>query len=579
MKILLAKSSGFCMGVRRAVELVLDASVEREGPIHTYGPLIHNPQVLKVLEDKDIQALSDVPDTGNGTVLIRAHGVPPEVKEKLRRAGFNVLDATCPRVIKIQTIIKKYTRKNYAAIIVGDDNHPEVIGLFGYSNGKGHVVNGLEQLKALPNFEKAIVVAQTTQNLQSFEDLKIWLQNNRPHYKVFETICDSTEKRQAEIKKLSQTVDAVLVVGGRNSSNTCRLAEIAKESGKPVFHIETENDFDDVDLDTLASASYIGITAGASTPNWIIKKIYRALEQLPYRQKRGWRLRIYSIQRFLLLTNIYVSLGAGFLSYAGSRLVGISYYWPYIAMSVLYVQSMHLLNHLTGTKADRYNDPDRAAFYEKNKFLLTLTAVMAGSIGLFIALTLGAWPFLILLAMSITGMSYNLQLLPQWYPKQKYRRIKDVPGSKTILISVAWSVLAAILPPLAANGQITWINLLLFVCFAGLVFVRTAFFDILDMQGDRIIGKDTIAILLGEKQMMHVLVVILVALIIILPMAGIFQVVSTLGFALTLCPIFMLMIFHMYKKGYLLPGIRLEFLVETLFFLAGLITVLWPKSS
>jgi 4-hydroxy-3-methylbut-2-enyl diphosphate reductase len=579
MKILLAKSSGFCMGVRRAVELVLDTSVEQEGPIHTYGPLIHNPQVLKVLEEKGIQVLSDVPERGKGTVLIRAHGVPPEIKEDLGKAGFNILDATCPRVIKIQAIIEKFASKNYTIIIIGDENHPEVIGLFGYSNGKGYVVSSLEQLKALPHFEKAIVVAQTTQNLQSFEEIKIWLQNNLRHYKLFETICDSTEKRQAEIKRLSQTVDAVLVVGGRNSGNTRRLAEIAKESGKPVFHIESEDDFNEGDLDELASASYIGITAGASTPNWIIKKVYRALEQLPYRQKRGWRRRIYSIQRLLLLTNIYVSLGAGCLSYAGTRLLGIGDYWPYIAMSVLYVQSMHLLNHLTGTKADRYNDPDRAAFYEKNKAILTLTAVIAGSVGLLIAMMLGTGPFVVLLAMSITGMSYNLRILPKLSTHFKYRRIKDIPGSKTILISVAWGVLAAILPPLAVDGQITLLNLLLFICFAGLVFVRTSFFDILDMQGDRLIGKDTIAIILGEKQMMNVLNVILVALIFILPLVSIFQMVSPLGFALTICPIFMLMIFGMYRKGYLLPGIRLELLVETLFVLAGFITVLWPMSS
>ena len=284
MKILLAKSSGFCMGVRRAVELVLDTSVEQEGPIHTYGPLIHNPQVLKVLEEKGIQTLKKVPERGKGTVLIRAHGVPPEIKTNLDKAGFDVLDATCPRVIKIQTIIKKYARKNYTIIIVGDQNHPEVVGLFGYSNGKGYVVNGLEQLMALPNFEKAIVVAQTTQNLKSFENLKIWLQNNRPQYKVFETICDSTEKRQAEIKRLSQTVDAVLVVGGRDSGNTRRLAEIAKESGKPVFQIETEKDFNELlDFVRQARFDYMGAfcfraeegTPAAKMPDAVPERVKR----------------------------------------------------------------------------------------------------------------------------------------------------------------------------------------------------------------------------------------------------------------------------------------------------------------
>jgi 4-hydroxy-3-methylbut-2-enyl diphosphate reductase len=578
MKILLAKSSGFCMGVRRAVELVLDRSADQEGPIYTYGPLIHNPQVLKVLEEKGIRVLNEVPEHGSGLVLIRAHGVPPEIKQQLGEAGFNILDATCPRVIKIQTIIKKYAKKDYAIIIVGDQNHPEVIGLLGYANNNGYVIDGLDRLQSLPDFDNAIVVAQTTQNTKTFEDVKRWVAEQHPHYKVFETICDSTESRQAEVKKLSHSVDAVLVVGGRNSGNTRRLAEIAGQSGKPVYHIETEDDFGDIDLDTLASAPYVGITAGASTPNWIIKKVYRALEQLPYKQKRGWRRFFFSAQRILLLTNIYVSLGAGCLTYACTRLLELPHYWPFIAMSVLYVQSMHLLNHLTGTQSDRYNDPDRAAFYETHRRTLTVIAIVAGSAGLLTALKLGLWPFLLLLAMSVTGMSYNLELMPETMRKVKYRRVRDIPGSKTILISVAWGVLAALLPSLANGGEIGWVNLLLFIWSAGLVFVRTAFFDILDMQGDRLIGKETIAIMLGEKRMMRVLQVMLVVLIVLLPAAGLLNVVSMLSIGLTLCPVFLMITIGIYRQGYLLPGIRLEFQVESLFILAGCIAVFWQST-
>ena len=150
MKILIAKTSGFCMGVRRAVEMVLDAPEKNENPIHTYGPLIHNPQVLEVLESKDISILDKIPDRGSGTVLLRAHGVPPETKRKLKDTGFHVLDATCPRVIKVQSIIRKHARQDFASIIVGDKNHPEVIGLLGYAGDSGYVVGSLEELEALP---------------------------------------------------------------------------------------------------------------------------------------------------------------------------------------------------------------------------------------------------------------------------------------------------------------------------------------------------------------------------------------------------------------------------------------------
>ena len=164
MKILLAKTAGFCMGVRRAVEIVLDAPSKHENPICTYGPLIHNPQVLNLLEEKGISILNNIPDHGSGTVLIRAHGVPPRTKGNLKKAGFKIIDSTCPRVIKVQTIIRKHAKQNYASIIIGDKDHPEVIGLLGYAGEKGCVVDNLNDLDSLPSFDRAIIVAQTTQN-------------------------------------------------------------------------------------------------------------------------------------------------------------------------------------------------------------------------------------------------------------------------------------------------------------------------------------------------------------------------------------------------------------------------------
>ena len=426
------------MGVRRAVELVLDAPHNHENPICTYGPLIHNPQVLDLLEEKGINILSETPDCGSGTVLIRAHGVPPLTKQNLKEGGFNVIDATCPRVIKVQTIIRKHAKKGYAAIIIGDKDHPEVVGLLGFAGEKGYVVDNLGDLDSLPAFDQAIIVAQTTQDTEFFENVKIWTGQKFPHYKIFDTICDSTAKRQAEVRQLADAVDAVIVVGGLNSGNTRRLAEIARQTGKPTYHVESESD---LDVKALSSAQNIGISAGASTPNWIINRIYRTLEMLPY--TRGWGLHGFfvTILRALLLTNIYVSIGAGCLCYACTRLLGITDYFSHVLISILYVQSMHILNNLTGTKADQYNDPERASFYNNNMVLLSLLAFVAGGAGLLTAYTLGMIPFLILSAMSIMGLSYNMKLIPAKLSIGKCRRIKDIPGSKTILIATAWGSL------------------------------------------------------------------------------------------------------------------------------------------
>ena len=159
MKIIVAKTAGFCMGVRRAVEMVLDASKKDKDFIYTFGPLIHNPQVLNILMEKGIQVLDEIPKKGSGTVLIRAHGIPPYQHEKLKNSGFDVIDATCPRVIKVQNIIKNYAKQGYASIIIGDRDHPEVIGLLGYAGEKKVVIGSMEELTKIPLFEKAIIVA------------------------------------------------------------------------------------------------------------------------------------------------------------------------------------------------------------------------------------------------------------------------------------------------------------------------------------------------------------------------------------------------------------------------------------
>ncbi len=560
------------MGVRRAVEMVLDAPGKHKNPICTFGPLIHNPQVLSLLKEKEILILDHIPAQGTGTVLIRAHGVPPCIKQDLKKAGYEIIDATCPRVIKVQTIIRQHAKKDYVSVIIGDKNHPEVVGLLGYAGGKGFAVDNMDDLHSLPCFEKAIIVAQTTQNTFFFEEVKKWVGLRFPHYKIFDTICDSTAKRQAEVQNLADSVDAVIVVGGHNSGNTKRLAEISKMTGKPTYHIETESE---IDIDALSEVKHVGITAGASTPNWMIKKIYRTLEALPFRKKHSWQSIVYSIQRLLLLTNIYVAVGAGCLSYACIKIQGIAHNLPYVLISVLYVQSMHILNNLTGTKADRYNDPDRSSFYDKNKILLAVLAFTAGGFGLITAYAIGLISFLILLGMSIMGLSYNLRLMPERFMRHNIMRIRDIPGSKTALIAMAWGIVTSLLPRLSTSENIHLSTVVIFLWSLSLVFVRTAFFDILDMQGDRIIGRETIPILLGEKHTLRILKTILIFNLGILLVSSALQLISSLGFILAICPAFIFGMLTAYERGYMLPGIRLEFLVESNFIMAGVAAFIW----
>jgi (E)-4-hydroxy-3-methyl-but-2-enyl pyrophosphate reductase len=571
MKIIIAKTAGFCMGVRRAVEMVMVAPQEHTPPICTYGPLIHNPQVLELLEERGISILATIPAQGAGTVLLRAHGVPPTVKDELTAAGFTVIDATCPRVIKVQTIIRKHTEKGFATIIIGDRDHPEVVGLLGYARGQGHVAATLEELQALPAFPQAIVVAQTTQNTRLFDRIKEWTTTHHPHYKIYDTICDSTEKRQSEVQCLAALVDAVVVVGGKESGNTQRLYEIARESGKPTFHVESEAD---LDLEALAEAQCIGVTAGASTPNWQIKKICRALESVPFRGRRGWQGRLFRLQRTLLLTNIYVAMGAGCLAYTAVQLVGQARFQPYLLLAMLYVLSMHVLNHLIGSQADHYNDPERAKFYVRHRPWLALLAVTAGASGLMIAALEGLLPFSVLLVMSLLGLSYNLRILPASLSRGRIARIRDIPGSKTFLIALAWGVVTAVLPALAAD-RLPPSTLPAFAWATGMAFVRTAFFDLLDIQSDRIFGKETLPVVMGEAAVLRLLKRLLVLLALLPPAASLLGLATGLGWILPVCPLLLGGLIAAHERGRILPGIRLEFAVESHFVLAGLLSFLW----
>ncbi|MCP3940307.1 MAG: 4-hydroxy-3-methylbut-2-enyl diphosphate reductase [Desulfobacteraceae bacterium] len=569
MKITVAKTAGFCMGVRRAVDMVLDASNCAGEPIFTYGPLIHNPQVLEMLENKKIFRFETIPEKGEGIVLIRAHGVPPEDELSLEKAGFTVLNATCPRVVSVQVIINRYAKKGYATIIIGDKKHPEVVGLLGYARGNGYTITSMEQLKTLPAFENAVVVAQTTQNTVFYEQIKAWCARNAPHYKIFNTICGSTEKRQSEVRQLAQKNDAVIVVGGKQSGNTRRLVQVAKETGTLATLIE---DASQIDYKALESAKSIAITAGASTPNWIIndtcaKVAYNVQKQRPIIGV------LVQIRDFLLKSNLLLAGGAGGLTYACAMVQDFSQILIHSAVAMLYVLSMQILNNIITIKSDTYNHPERAVFYKNHQAFLRVLALGSGAGGLYLAYTTGFVSFCILLVMSLLGLSYNLKSIPVVFGNSKITRIKDIPGSKTILIAIAWGIVTSLLPAIANSGYILP-GVTTFVFSTGLVFARTAFFDVLAIQGDRITGKETLPILLGPEKSFSLIQYVLAFNIFILIFAYWTDLFANNAFLLAFVPLFMLLLIRLHKKDSLLSGRQYEFLIESSFLFAGVVAAI-----
>lgn len=286
MKVTTAKSAGFCFGVKRAVKEVYERAGLENRPVYTYGPIIHNDTVVHDLEQRGVRVihtLEELEKSEPGIVVIRSHGVGKDVQEKIRKMGFEVVDATCPYVQKIHRIVEKQSRDGVYIIIIGNDTHPEVEGIKGWCCGPVSVVEDMEDLEKLPDLSgrKVCIVSQTTFNYNKFQELVEKFSKKRYDISVLNTICNATEERQTEARKIAERVDAMIVIGGKHSSNTQKLYEICKKECKNTYFIET---LVDLDSKPFQSFRHVGITAGASTPNKIIEEVQKDMSELSFEQ-------------------------------------------------------------------------------------------------------------------------------------------------------------------------------------------------------------------------------------------------------------------------------------------------------
>ncbi|RKY63763.1 MAG: 4-hydroxy-3-methylbut-2-enyl diphosphate reductase, partial [Candidatus Latescibacterota bacterium] len=451
MKVIVAETGGFCMGVKRAMDMILKATEENHGNniICTYGPLIHNRQVLEMLSKKGVKVAETPEECAGKIVLVRAHGIPPDQRKKLKAVAKKLLDATCPRVARVQALIRRHARKGYLPVIVGDPEHAEVIGLMGYSEGKGIVINKVEDVEKLPEAEKVLVVAQTTQNEKTFNDIVSAIKQRYNNVEVYNTICGSTHQRQEEVKRMAEKVDAMVVVGGYHSGNTIRLAEIARQCGLPTFHVETEKE---LDVEKLASFDTIGVTAGASTPSWMIRRVVDVLESITHKDSAFYHHILFKSLRMMLNVNVIVSCGAGILSYVAASIAGGSRTFSLAMMSALYVFAMHTVNRYTDKASLRFREPEQVAFYEKWYIPLCVASGAAILLSLFLAYQNGKLAFFLMLLITALGLLYNVPIIRSDKNVLKHiNKLKDIPGSKTLFVAGAWGAVTSIIPDLAQN--------------------------------------------------------------------------------------------------------------------------------
>ncbi len=508
MKIILAKTAGFCMGVKRALDIALKSAENHDGHVFTHGPLIHNPQAVRMLEERGVKPADDLDGVEGGCVVIRAHGIPLDETEKLRARGFEIVDATCPHVRRSQKTVRRYSSEGWRVIIVGDRDHAEIAGIEGYCEGPYAVISTEAEAREVEMGRRTVVIAQTTFSEETYERIAAILKGRDRKVVVENSICRATQKRQAEAAELGTRCEAVIVVGGRHSANTRRLVEIASQTGTPTFHVETA---DELDIDALKKFNTLGVTAGASTPSWITQGVIRRLEFAGVTP--GMRL-LARVLSATVKSNLYSSLAAIALTFAACVMQGITFDARFLIISFCYIFATSMLNRLFEEHEDKLHIPGRVRFYRRhsNKLLAVSLLLIAVSLGVSLTLHHAAiiTPFLV--AAYGLGMTYSLKWIPWGVLGRRIRRLKDITGSKDIFAAIGWTAVAVYVPFFnQARADFTRATLIVTLVAFFAVVVKSILVDFTDMYSDRRLGRETLPIALGERGT-HLLLFALVVL-------------------------------------------------------------------
>ena len=508
MKVIVAKTAGFCWGVKRAMDAVLEASNRGQDNVQTLGPIIHNPQALELIRKRGVAVAESLDKVGKGTVVIRAHGIPIQnlrsLKDRQKAGEIKIVNATCPEVAKVHHKIKKWSPKGYFTVILGSHGHAESIAHRSFAEHGSKIVANLgEAMELSPEeLQKVLVVAQTTYTVKDFHEIAEYIRSRAGDCILENTICEDTWMRQDEAKTLAQTVDYVIVVGGKASSNTKHLAELAAHYGKPVQYVETASE---LDLTQFKGSETVGVIAGASTPTWLVDEVVDTMEQLGDAPSRFTRFMFAAFGTPLLM-----AIGAALMTLGVHAWMGLGLNWRYPLITGTYLLAMYLLTPYLDPMGLGAKGPGRARFLERNRKILIATALVSLGAGFGTAAFIGIRPLLVVVGASLLGLMYKIEIpfgAKRW-------SLRSIPGSKDVLVAMALGVVAIALPVWQLGRSLwpwTWdakalVGLGLVTV---LVFARTVIYDIRDMQNDQVLGKETLPILLGKPRAKRVLIALL----------------------------------------------------------------------
>ncbi|MDR2946107.1 MAG: 4-hydroxy-3-methylbut-2-enyl diphosphate reductase [Candidatus Adiutrix sp.] len=571
MKIKLARTLGYCLGVRRAMNAAFRQLSRRSGAVYSHGELIHNAPALALLSQKGLALWNGETE---GTVIIRAHGLPPKDMEFLAQSKLTVSDATCPRVRQVQLLAQREAAGGRLVIIWGKADHPEVVGILGHAAGRGRVAANPEDVAALPDADRVLLISQTTQDLAAWPAMEAAVLRRWPEAMIRNTICEATEERQAEVRRLAGEVQALVVVGGKTSGNTARLADIGRRAGLKTILVETVEDLIPEDFEGLDS---VGVAAGASTSAWQISQVVQALSALA--RARGDTGGFWArLLRALILSSLYAALGLASLALAVGVLMGQSP--PRVLFSFFFFQvtALHLFRDFFQGRGPtlRFNDPDRTAFFDKYRRSLQCFTVITGLLAAAAAWLAGPG------AMAAAGAAWLAGLIYKYMPRPRYYSSLGLPrtllgpmvlGAGWGLVMVAATVWSeAPFPNPFPWGTAVWAGGAAFWP----VFTLAVMGDVLGAQGDRFFGRPTLPTVFGEKAARQFLRGVLGLWALWLAAGALSAALPSLAWGLMLCgPVYSLFLLKPLFRNAGLHGFRFEAVMFGQLILTGLAVLLW----
>lgn len=466
------------------MEKTLEERSRTPDTLFTLGPLIHNPHVLDILKRNRVLEATEENVSDGARVIIRAHGVAPSVRRKLAERSCIVIDATCPKVARVQKMALRAGEAGRKVVIAGDKDHAEVRGILGHALAGGVCISTVEEACSIELDSPALLVAQTTFSEATFAEIAGTLRERHLDIEVQDTICDATSERQEEARRMALEMDAIVIVGGRTSANTRRLAEIITGLGTPAFLVEDEGEIPP----EVSRYETVGVTAGASTPNWLISRVAERLVEM---QARGIRWLLWRGLAFLVRSNLLVALSALALTLLSVLWQRLQPGFRVLAVPPLYLFGIHLLNTFSESQAQEINEPAQKMFMQQNRAWLMPLAWMSLGIALLLASLGSLWAGVLTASAIILGLLYQVRI-----PFARVQLIR-IPGSKDLFTAGAWAVFTCCIPALIAEGRLLPAAFMASAIVFSIAMVRALAYDLKDLQGDRMVGKETIPIYLG----------------------------------------------------------------------------------